>query len=218
MISSNWGGFSDQDLSSFMRDYAERLDKSKMECNKPRATPDHPTKSHVVKSCYPGGPKGGEIIRFGQQGVKGSPYKKGESEAYRKRRLRFKKRHAKNIAKGKASAAYWADLWKWAEGLNENSIIDYLNERGIYDFVRCKRPDGSIYGSRGNCRKPNVALLDQEPAPEKETTVKQEKQRKYPPVEVGVSEQSGKILSNILSRNGRLRDFLDTANPKEGVK
>ena len=54
-----------------------------------------------------------KTIRFGQQGVSGSPRKKGESEAYRNRRESFKARHASNIAKGKMSAAYWADRVKW---------------------------------------------------------------------------------------------------------
>lgn len=78
--------------------------------NRPKRTPDHPTKSHVVVA------KEGDIvktIRFGQQGVKGSPKKAGESEAYRKRRESFKARHAENIKKGKLSAAYWANKSKW---------------------------------------------------------------------------------------------------------
>jgi hypothetical protein len=89
---------------------SRRIVKEKMACNKPRRTPGHPTKSHVVKAC-----SGGEerIIRFGQQGVSGSPKKKGESDSYRKRRESFKARHSKNIAKGKMSAAYWADKVKW---------------------------------------------------------------------------------------------------------
>lgn len=78
--------------------------------NKPKRTPDHPTKSHVVVA-----KEGDNIktIRFGQQGVSGSPKKEGESEAYRNRRESFKARHAKNISKGKMSAAYWADKVKW---------------------------------------------------------------------------------------------------------
>lgn len=78
--------------------------------NKPKRTPNHPTKSHVVVA-----KEGSHVktIRFGQQGVSGSPKKKGESEAYRKRRESFKARHAKNIRKGKMSAAYWADKVKW---------------------------------------------------------------------------------------------------------
>jgi hypothetical protein len=63
-----------------------------------------------VKACDGGKEK---IIRFGQQGVKGSPPRKGESDASRERRASFKARHAKNIAKGKMSAAYWADKVKW---------------------------------------------------------------------------------------------------------
>jgi hypothetical protein len=83
---------------------AAKLAKDKIACNKPRKTPGHPTKSHVVKACENGKEK---IIRFGQQGVKGSPKKEGESEAYRKRRESFQARHSKNIAKGKMSAAFW---------------------------------------------------------------------------------------------------------------
>jgi hypothetical protein len=78
--------------------------------NKPKRTPSHPTKSHVVVA------KSGDqvkTIRFGQQGVSGSPRKSGESESYRNRRESFKARHAKNISKGKMSAAYWADKVKW---------------------------------------------------------------------------------------------------------
>ena len=79
--------------------------------NKPKRTPNHPTKSHVVVA-----KEGSQIktIRFGEQGAKtaGKP-KRGESEAMRKKRASFKARHAKNIAKGKMSAAYWADRVKW---------------------------------------------------------------------------------------------------------
>jgi hypothetical protein len=78
--------------------------------NKPKRTPSHPTKSHVVVA------KEGDTIktiRFGQQGVKGSPPRAGESQADKDRRASFKARHAKNIAKGKLSAAYWADKVKW---------------------------------------------------------------------------------------------------------
>ena len=86
------------------------IDKKKMKCNSPKRTPKHPTKSHVVKACVEGKEK---IIRFGQQGVSGSPKKKGESKAAAARRKSFKARHAKNIAKGKMSAAYWANKAKW---------------------------------------------------------------------------------------------------------
>lgn len=80
-------------------------------CNSPKRTPDHKTKSHIVKACYDGKQK---IIRFGEQGAKtaGKP-KKGESEKMKKKRASFKARHAKNIAKGKGSAAYWSNLVKW---------------------------------------------------------------------------------------------------------
>ena len=78
--------------------------------NKPKRTPNHPKKSHVVVAKVGDKVK---TIRFGQQGVSGSPKKSGESASYRKRLESFKARHAKNIAKGKMSAAYWADKVKW---------------------------------------------------------------------------------------------------------
>ena len=78
--------------------------------NKPKRTPNHPTKSHIVVA-----KEGDKIktIRFGSQGVSGSPKKEGESAKYRSRRLAWKARHASNIAKGKMSAAYWANKVKW---------------------------------------------------------------------------------------------------------
>lgn len=87
------------------------LDKDVMPCNKPRRTPSHPKKSHVVKACYDDTEK---IIRFGEQGAKtaGRP-KAGESERMKQKRKSFKARHGKNIAKGKSSAAYWADKVRW---------------------------------------------------------------------------------------------------------
>jgi hypothetical protein len=78
--------------------------------NKPKRTPSHPTKSHAVLA------KEGEtvrLIRFGQQGVSGSPPRKDESAADKTRRASFKARHANNIARGKMSPAYWADKVKW---------------------------------------------------------------------------------------------------------
>ena len=71
--------------------------------NKPKATPSHPTKSHVVVAKVGDKVK---TIRFGQQGVKGSPDGSARNKA-------FKARHQKNISKGKLSAAYWADKVKW---------------------------------------------------------------------------------------------------------
>ena len=79
--------------------------------NKPKRTPGHKKKSHIVVAKV-----GTKIktIRFGQQGAKtaGSP-KAGESAAMKAKRKSFKARHAKNIARGKMSAAYWADKVKW---------------------------------------------------------------------------------------------------------
>lgn len=77
--------------------------------NKPRKTPSHPTKSHVVLA------KDGDkikTIRFGQQGVKGAG-KNPKSLSEKARKKSFKARHSKNIKKGKLSAAYWADKVKW---------------------------------------------------------------------------------------------------------
>ena len=78
--------------------------------NKAKRTPNHPKSSHIVVA------KDGDkikTIRFGQQGVSGSPPKEGESKSHAARRRSFKARHAKNIAKGKMSAAYWANKEKW---------------------------------------------------------------------------------------------------------
>ena len=79
--------------------------------NRPKRTPSHPTKSHVVLA------KEGDkvkLIRYGEQGAKtaGKP-KAGESSRMKKKRASFKARHAKNIAKGKMSAAFWANKSKW---------------------------------------------------------------------------------------------------------
>lgn len=85
--------------------------------NKPKRTPSHKTKSHVVVTNCKGNLK---TIRFGQQGKKvgsvsgtaGAP-RKGESARMKAKRKSFKARHAKNIKKGKCSAAYWSDKVKW---------------------------------------------------------------------------------------------------------
>ena len=77
--------------------------------NKPKKTPNHPTKSHVVVA------KSGsktKTIRFGQQGVSGAG-KNPKTPKQQARQKSFKARHAKNISKGKMSAAYWADRVKW---------------------------------------------------------------------------------------------------------
>ena len=79
--------------------------------NKPKRTPSHSTKSHVVLA------KEGDkikLIRFGMQGAKTKPPRKGESDADKAKRKSFKARHAKNIAKGKTSAAFWSDKIKWS--------------------------------------------------------------------------------------------------------
>jgi hypothetical protein len=78
--------------------------------NKPKRTPSHPKKSHAVLA------KEGEkvkLIRFGQQGVKGSPKKAGESKSYANRRKSFKARHKCSHPKSKLGAQYWACRVKW---------------------------------------------------------------------------------------------------------
>jgi len=90
---------------------AAKKAKDSLKPNKPVRTPNHPNKSHMVLA------KEGDkekLIRFGEQGAKtaGKP-KAGESEKMQKKRASFKARHGKNIAKGKMSAAYWADREKW---------------------------------------------------------------------------------------------------------
>jgi len=77
--------------------------------NKPKRTPNHPTKSHVVVA-----KEGDKVktIRYGQQGVSGAG-KNPKTAKEKARRKSFKARHAKNIAKGKMSAAYWANKSKW---------------------------------------------------------------------------------------------------------
>tara|TARA_R100001082_G_C4314286_1_gene138235 strand:+ start:137 stop:430 length:294 start_codon:yes stop_codon:yes gene_type:complete len=79
--------------------------------NKPKRTPKHPKKSHIVLAKEGNKVK---LIRYGQQGAKtaGKP-KAGESDRMKKKRASFKARHRRNIAKGKMSAAYWANKTKW---------------------------------------------------------------------------------------------------------
>lgn len=89
------------------------MEKNKLAgINKPKKTPSHPTKSHVVMSKI--GENKYKLIRFGEQGAEtaGKP-KAGESERMKAKRKSFKARHGKNIAKGKSSAAYWASREKW---------------------------------------------------------------------------------------------------------
>lgn len=105
---------------------SDRVDKDSLQLDKPKRTPGHPTKSHIVKTKVDGKER---IIRFGEQGAStaGKP-KAGESERMTKKRASFKARHAKNIAKGKSSPAYWADKVKWNTGGSvelKNMLNDY---------------------------------------------------------------------------------------------
>ncbi len=113
-------GFDEEAYAAFQEaaaeryDFAARIDKDAMACNKPRRLNDGSGKSHVVKACCDEcGPKG-KLIKFGQKGAStaGKP-KEGESDRMKAKRKSFKARHGKNIAKGKKSAAYWADKVKW---------------------------------------------------------------------------------------------------------
>ena len=127
------------------------VDKKTLKCNKPKRTRDHKTKSHIVKACSAGKEK---IIRFGQQGVTtaGKP-KAGESAKQKARRKSFKARHAKNIAKGKMSAAYWANKVKWQivkdRGLGD-TIARFTKATGI------KKLADSIPGGCGCNKRQNV--------------------------------------------------------------
>lgn len=102
--------------------------------NKPKRTPNHPKKSHVVVA-----KEGDKVktIRFGQQGVSGSPKKQGESASYRKRRESFKARHAKNIAKGKMSAAWWSSTVKWTVlvPLLSGEVLLNVSHSGFSNFL-----------------------------------------------------------------------------------
>lgn len=95
----------------------KKVNKKSMPCNKPRRTPKHKTKSHIVKACEGGKEK---ILRFGQQGKKvgtlsgtAGKAKKGESKRMKTKRKSFVARHGPNIKKGKMSRAYWANEVKW---------------------------------------------------------------------------------------------------------
>ena len=96
----------------------QRLKKYRLkDYNVPKRTPNHPEKSHLVLARYRDDGTGemvNKLIRFGQQGAEtaGKP-KPNESQRMKDKRKAFKARHAKNIARGKESAAYWADKVKW---------------------------------------------------------------------------------------------------------
>ena len=99
-------------FKQFLEEKDPRLEKAGVDgYNKPKKTPSHPKKSHIVVA-----KEGDKIktIRFGDQGAEtaGDP-KKGESDRMKAKRKSFKARHAKNIANGKMSAAYWSDKTKW---------------------------------------------------------------------------------------------------------
>ena len=115
------------------------IDKDSLPLDKPRRTPDHPTKSHVVKTRVDGKEK---IIRFGEQGAStaGKP-KAGESDRMKQKRASFKARHAKNIAKGKSSPAYWANKVKWKTGGSVG--LEELDEK--YEGI--KKPDFALLDS-----------------------------------------------------------------------
>lgn len=108
------GSFPENLLDQFYRDYGERLSKKEdLKCNQPKME-RHGDKKAVVKACGPGLPEDGKLIRFGDANMTtaGKP-KKGESEENKARRKGFKSRHAKNIARGPISGAYWADKFLW---------------------------------------------------------------------------------------------------------
>jgi len=148
-------------LDELQEKYAQggAVDKDSLQLNKPQRTPSHPNKSHIVKTMVDGKEK---IIRFGEQGAEtaGKP-KEGESDRMTAKRESFKARHAKNIAKGKSSAAYWANKVKWAEG----GEVDLSDDNGYADdLARLKRayensnfgPNDSVIAS--SIRHPAKAL------------------------------------------------------------
>lgn len=110
------------------------IDKDSLPLDKPRRTPGHPTKSHIVKTRVDGKEK---IIRFGEQGAStaGKP-KEGESEKMKAKRASFKARHAANIAKGKSSPAYWANKVKWAEGGAVRTERSPMTALGLLEQMR----------------------------------------------------------------------------------
>jgi|TARA_R110001583_G_scaffold183_3_gene1700 predicted ATP-dependent Lon-type protease len=98
-------------FKSIISKEVSRGDESFSGYNKPKRTPKHPSKSHAVLAREDGKTK---LIRFGQQGVSGEGKSaKSDSKAEKARRKSFKARHAKNIKRGKMSAAYWANREKW---------------------------------------------------------------------------------------------------------
>jgi hypothetical protein len=108
----------------------QRVDKDSLPLNQPRRTPSHPSKSHIVKTKVDGKEK---IIRFGEQGAStaGKP-KDGESDRMKAKRASFKSRHAKNIAKGPSSPAYWANKVKWAEG----GSVEVKEKAGVLNALK----------------------------------------------------------------------------------
>lgn len=109
-----FGSFPKELLEQFYNDYNERLSEKKdLRCNQPKME-RHGDKRAVVKACGPGLPEDGKLIRFGDANMTtaGKP-RKGESKENKARRKSFKSRHAKNIARGPISGAYWADKFLW---------------------------------------------------------------------------------------------------------
>lgn len=89
---------------------AKRLAKQRMKCNKPKRTPKHPTKSHVVKACEDGKEK---LIRFGQQGVKGAGKSPKTAKEKARKRSYYARHDAQDAKPDKMSARYWSHKVKW---------------------------------------------------------------------------------------------------------
>lgn len=124
---------------------SDRVDKDSLPLDKPRRTPNHPTKSHIVKTKVDGKER---IIRFGEQGAStaGKP-KAGESERMKMKRKSFKARHAKNISKGKSSPAYWADKVKWKTGGHvelSQMLADYEDADDVRHLVQKFKSGGQV--------------------------------------------------------------------------
>lgn len=107
------------------RKKAKRLAKERMKCNKPKRTPGHATKSHVVKACKDGEEK---IIRFGQQGVKGAG-KNPKTAKEKARKASYYARHnAQDSKPDKMSARYWSHKVKWWPPYRENACLSQLSD------------------------------------------------------------------------------------------
>lgn len=125
-----------------------KVNKDSMKCNSPRRTPNHKTKSHIVKACKDGKEK---IIRFGQQGVKGAGKNPKSAKEKARRKSYYARHNAQDKSPDKFSARYWSHKVKWADG-GELAVIEFkkggklikrkdgsYSRKGLWDNIRAKR-------------------------------------------------------------------------------